>query len=63
VSQTNPIAPKRRIDGLLLRGALATKRDAAPLLLLVGWLREFKWEEENHAPVQADDPDQDGTTG
>jgi hypothetical protein len=26
-------------------------------------LREFKWEEESHSPGQADDPDQDGTTG
>jgi hypothetical protein len=33
------------------------------MLLLVGWLRECKWEEESHSPVQADDPDQDGTTG
>jgi hypothetical protein len=35
----------------------------AGMLLLVGWLREFRWVEENHPNVLADDGDEDGTAG
>jgi hypothetical protein len=35
----------------------------AGMLLLVGWLREFRWEEENHPHVPADHRDEDGTIG
>jgi hypothetical protein len=33
------------------------------MLVLVGWLREFRWVEGNHAHVLADDRDEDGTVG
>jgi hypothetical protein len=33
------------------------------MLLLVGWLREFRWVEENDPHVLPDDRDEDGTVG